>query len=280
MTDIIDAVAEPIKPAQTVAPATEPTAWMSPDGEIRDGAPENIRTLMEAKKWNNIHQLAGGYTELEKFTGVGEHLVIPEAEDAEGWNNVFKKLGRPETFDKYEFSPEGDIPVSDELLNGFKQFAHKEGYTQKQLAGAVQFQLDAIAESDKIFKQQTADREIQNIQAMKNKWGEANYDSVFRGIEATAEKLKILGFLRERGIDKEPEIVNMLLTITNSDAEEVIHPASPVQPQKSPHERLGEIKKSEAFTNKFHEDHRKVMIEYMALNQEIANSGQAKAPRM
>ena len=107
MVEVMD-----VKPAQTTAPETEPTAWMTPDGEIRDGAPENIKSLLEKKKWTNISQFFDSYTELEKFKGIGEHLVIPEAEDVVGWENVYKQLGRPETFDKYDFTYEGDVEIN------------------------------------------------------------------------------------------------------------------------------------------------------------------------
>ncbi len=277
MVEIMDA--EPTKTAQTTAPDTEPTGFMSPDGEIREGAPENIKTLLEAKKWTNIRQMAEAYTELEKFKGKGEHLVIPEADDTEGWNKVFKSLGRPETSDKYEFTNETGVEMSDELLGDFKQFAYKEGYTQKQLAGAIQFQLEAVKASNEIFETQQAERKETNIVAMKQKWGETNYEPTIKEIDATAEKLGVLEFFQTMGIDREPEIVNMLLTIKNSDSEDTITSGTPTKVTKSPAERLNEIKKSEAFTSKFHPDHTKTMTEYMALNQEIANSGQAQAPR-
>lgn len=279
MTELLDA--ESTKTAQTTAPETEPSTWMPLDDEFRNSAPDNVKDLITKKGYTHLGQLFDSYTELEKFKGVGEHLVIPETEDdIEGWDKVFKLLGRPETSDKYEFSYEGDVEISDELLDSFKQFAHKEGYTQKQLAGAVKFQLDAVAATNEIFETQKAEQEEKNIRAMKKKWGESNYDSVFKGIEATAEKLGVLEFFRNHGIDKEPAIVNMLLTITNSDTEDEITDSDTTTAEKTPQERLDEIKKSDAFLQKFHPDHNKIMTEYMQINQAIVKAGQGKAPRI
>lgn len=268
------------KTDQTNTSDTESTGWLSPTGEIKEGAPESVMNIVKNKGWDTVEKIVDGFIGLEKFKGVGEHLVIPETEDdVEGWDKVFNLLGRPETSDKYEFSYEGDVKVSDELLDSFKQFAHKEGYTQKQLAGAVNFQLDAVAAANELFETQKAEQEEKNIQAMKKKWGESNYDSVFKGIETTAEKLGILKFLRSHGIDKEPEIVNMLLTITNSDTEDEITDSDTTTAEKTPQERLAEIMKSDAFNHKFDKDHKKIMVEYMQLNQTIANAGQGQAPR-
>ena len=279
MTELIDAPTEPTKTANAPAPVSEPTGWMGDTGDFRDGAPEAVQKLMEAKKWTNVEQMAIGYAELERFKGAGEHLVIPEAEDAQGWDNIYKQLGRPETHDKYEFVNESGIELSNELMDGFKQFAHKEGYTQKQLSGAIQFQLDAVKASEELQRVQSQEREESNVHAMKAKWGEAKYDEIYRNVEATAEKLQVLEYFRELGIDKDPEIVNMLITISNSDREDALNPSPPAPPQVSPLEELVELKRSDAFLQKFHPDHRACMTRFMELNQSVVQAGQGKAPR-
>lgn len=280
MTEIIEAPVEPTKVAQTPASGSEPTAWMSDTGEIREGAPEAVANLVKTKGWDTVEKIVEGFVGLEKFKGVGKHLVIPEPEDTEGWDNIYNEMGRPPTYDKYEFTNESGIELSEELMTGFKQFAHKEGYTQKQMEGAVKFQLDAVLASAEVEKTILAEREETNIRAMKDKWGVSNYDTTFKRVEGMAEKLGVLEFLRTRGIDKEPEIVNMLITLSNSDAEDDIIPSTATATTKTAQERIDEIKKDEAFLGKFHPKHKEIMIEYMRLNQEVANAGQARQPRI
>ena len=102
MTELMDAgssapATEPVKTATSEAPATEPsssTSWMNSNGDFGEGVPENIKSLLDAKKWTNINQITEGYSELEKYKGVasGDHLVIPEsAEDVEGWNKIYNR---------------------------------------------------------------------------------------------------------------------------------------------------------------------------------------------
>lgn len=270
---------DPNKPAQTEAPNTEPTGWMNSAGEFGEGTPEIIQTLLDKKQWKNINQIVDGYTELEKFKGTGEHLVIPEsADDVEGWNKIYGKLGVPESADKYEFTNETGVEISDELLTSFKTFAKNENYTQKQLAGAIQFQLEAVKASDEIFATQRTEREEGHIQAMRQKW-QNEYEPTKIKIDSTAEKLKVKDFLKEMGIYNEPEIVNMLLTIANSDSEDPLTETGDKIVTTSLHDKLKEIMKSDAYNQRFHLDHKKAMIEYMELNQQIANSGQGQAPR-
>ncbi len=277
MTEVID-IKEPVKPAQANAPITEPTSWMPLTDEQRGNAPENVKNLLEQTKWSSVEDIVKGYDELQKFTGIGEHLVIPRPDDAVGWENIYDKLGRPESADKYEFTNESGVEISDELVTGFKAFAHKEGYTQKQLEGAISFQLDAVKASDEIYKTQTAERIEKNILGMKTKWGEAQYEPTITRIDDAMQKLGVLEYFREIGIDKDPEIINMMLTIANSEAEDIIERTEAV-PQKSAQQELDEIKASKPWMEKFHADHKKTVERALELSRIISQAGQGKAPR-
>ena len=261
----------------------EPTnaeSWINPNGDFGEGVPESIQGLIEKKKWTNVSQLADGYSELEKFKGSGEHLVIPESvDDAEGWAKVFNAIGRPESAEGYAFDNQTGVELNDELMSGFKEFAHKAGYSQSQLEGAIQFQLESIKAGDEIYATQQAERKTENIDAMKQKW-QADYEPTITKIDATAEKLGVKAYLENLGIDKEPEIVNMLLTIANSDSEDPLNPSGELAPLPTTlNDKLTTLMESDAFKERFHPDHKKVHSEFMELNMQIANLGQGKAPQ-
>lgn len=271
MTEILEAPAS--SPIET--PAEPTVGWISPTGEFGQGVPDRIKNIIEAKKWNNVEQVVDGYSNLEKMTGAGRHLVIPDGEDTEGWNNVYNQLGRPETPDKYAFEDDSDVPLSSEIVGKFKQFAHTQGYTQKQAEGAVQFQRDVIKDVVAADAAQATAKRDENITKLKQKWGEANYETKVRGARTIADQLGIYSTLEAKGLASDPEIISMLDTIASRAAEDVITPSSPAVAQKSPVEELEEIKKSEAFLNKFAPNRKQVMARYMELNHIIANSNLA-----
>lgn len=289
MTEIMDVDTEPVKTAQTIAPDSEPTSWMSPTGEIRDGAPDNVKKLLETKKWTNVEQIVDNYNLLEKQQGIGEHLVIPNADDPEfvaKFDNIYKQLGRPETHDKYEFSTESQISLSDELMDGFRQFAHNEGYTQKQYEGAINFQLDAIAKAIEIdtaqktveIEEEEAEKEkIRN--AFKQKWGgEVAFQDKIREAKILADKLGIYQTLEKKGLASDPEIINMLDIIEARTAEDVIAGEDGGAVSKTAIEERDEIMKNPIFKDKFARGRKELMARYMELNQIIANSGQSSQP--
>ena len=267
MPEILDVDTEPKIEAQTNAPITEPTSWMPLTDEQRNAAPENVRKLLETTKWGSVEEIANGYSELQKFTGVGKHIVIPEGENAD-WSDVWNQCGRPETADGYKLEP--NEAINDELASKWKQFAHGEGYTQKQMAGAVQFQLDIM---DSIAEAEAAEK-LAADELLRSEWKESYADRV-AGARMVADKLGIYDALKAKNLISDPDIIKMLDIIKSRSAEDVITPQTPIVAQKSPTEELEEIKKSESFLQKFHPTHKETMARYMELNNIIANSGQA-----
>lgn len=243
---------------------------------------ESYGELVKAKGWTGSDDVLKGYSELEKFKGVasGDHIVLPKSvDDVEGWDKLFNAVGRPETADKYTYDNQSGIELGDELMNGFKAFAHQAGYSQKQLEGAIGFQLDAIKASNEIFDKQQADSKAENIASMKQKWG-ADYDPTWTKVDAMAEKLQVKGLFEELGIDTNPAIVNMLLTVANSDSESLLNEGGdPPAAAKDLTEQMEDLKKNPALMDKFHVDHDKVYKAFMELNQRIANAGQGRAPQ-
>ncbi len=267
-----------VKPATSEAPGTEPSAWMPLDNDFRSNAPEDVIALIDKKGYKGLGDFFKSYTDMEKFKGDPSRLVIPEADDVEGWNKLFNATGRPETAEGYKFENNTGIDLSDELMSGFKAFAHKEGHSQKQFAGIVQFQLEAIKASGESWNTQQAEKKEENIQAMRQKW-QNDYNPTMVKIDAVAEKLQVKEYFEQLGIDKEPQIVNMLLTIANSDSEEELTETGEKIVTATSSDELSELMKTDAFTDKFHKDHKTTMTRFMELNREIANSGQGRAPQ-
>ena len=252
MTEIMDVTTELVKPAQTTAPVTEPSSSEVPQVSKWHG--DDYSELVENKKWAGADDVLKAYSYLEGFKGIAE-LAANVPETADGY--------------EYTYAGEGDSPINDELLNGFFQLAHSKKWPKAFVQDVIDFQLDAVTATDNLFKTQSTEREQENIKAMKGKWGEANYDATFRDI-----------FFRKQGIDKEPEIVNMLITIKNSDAEDTITLQTPRVATQTPLEELDEIKKSESFIQRFHPKHKETMARFIVLNQQVADSGQAQQPRI
>ena len=258
MVDLIDAV----KPAVSDAPATEPSADVTPDKWHGD----DYSTMVEAKGWKGTDDVLKGYGDLEKLQGMPEFAEYMK--------------GIPATVEdyKYTYGGEGDSPISDELAKSFFQLAHEKKWPNSFVQDVIDFQLEAITAGDEIHTTQQTERRNENISSMKQKW-QNDYEPTTTKIDATAEKLNVKEYFESLGIDKDPEIVNMLLTIANSDSEDNLNPqGEPLVAAKTLHDQLKEIQESDAYKERFHADHKATMKRYMDLNMAIANAGQNRAP--
>jgi hypothetical protein len=273
MADQPAAPAEPVvASASSEAPATEPSGYMQSNGDFGDNAPDVIRNLMDKKQWTNAEQMANGYTELESFKGGSS---IPEADDAEGWAKIHTARGVPETFDKYEYASESGIDLSPELMDGFKQFAHKAGYSQDQLKGAIDFQLDAIAAQGEVYEQQMQEVDKADVEAAKAVYG-INYENAMNDANLTSDKHGFTAALEERGIKNIPIVMQMLNHIANLEAEDGIGTSSPPEPPKTLDQQLEDIRSNPAFLDKFAKGRKALMAEYAELNRKIAINKQAR----
>ena len=272
MDDLLNVSTEPVIPAATAAPATEPSSWMPLTDEQRASAPESIRALLEAKKWASVEDGLKGYAELEKFVGVGKHIVIPTDDNPESWNDVWNQLGRPK--DPAEYILEPNDAINDELASKWKQFAHQEGYTQKQMAGAVQFQLDIISGMNKA---QNDEREATKVELTKKWGGEQAYKNNTIEARMIADRLGIYQKLEAKGLASDPDVIEMLIDIKNKTAEGVIAPATQPQATQDPITERAAIMKDPDWVDhlKHPTRHNELQKRYLELCAIITNTGLA-----
>ncbi len=102
-----------------------------------DGVSEEDIIYLKAKGLHvdgGYKNLLNSYKSLEKLRGVPEDklIKIPDNADNENWNKVYDRLGRPESPDKYDFTPPKDANIDSETLGWFNQKAHSLGLNKKQ----------------------------------------------------------------------------------------------------------------------------------------------------
>ena len=225
------------------------------------------QALMTSKKWNTVDDMAKSYVELEKFRGVPAErlLTLPADEkDEKGWDAIYNRLGRPETFDKYEYKNESGIELDAESFKGFQKLAHKAGMTNKQFKQAMDAHLNVFKSI--VQKQKEADdKAIEDCRkALSEKWKADLQKNSDIALEV-ANKLGIKDLLEKKGLGSDPEIIEKLFNIKSMMSESTL-PKGGGTNEKSNEQRIAEITKSKEFTDAAHPDHMKVMGEYWRLN--------------
>ncbi|SOD41327.1 hypothetical protein [Nitrosovibrio sp. Nv4] len=166
-------------PVTTAAPAPA-TDWTS---SIAD---ESVRSWVTAKGFKDPAALAQSALNLEKLTGAPADRIIklPTDANAAEWDQVYNKLGRPETADKYDIPvPEGD---NGEFAKTAKEWFHKAGLSASQARTLAEMNNNYIAELNKAHTEKTQQAHEAEMGRLKTEWG-GEYQSRVELVDRAAE---------------------------------------------------------------------------------------------
>lgn len=172
----------------TTTPAASTSTTSAPAGFSWDAvtlSPES-KQLLNDRKWENPDTVIKSYANLEKLARVPEQFLIrlPKDNDQAAWNEVYTKLGRPETADKYAIPvPEGD---KGEFAGAAKTWFHEAGISQSQATKLAERWNGYMAEQMKAMETQQTEKNQVEINALKQAWG-GEYDQKAAVVDRAAE---------------------------------------------------------------------------------------------
>jgi hypothetical protein len=150
-------------------------------------ADTELREFIQNKGWNDPAEMAAGYRNLEKLVG-GEKVPLPKGDtDTEGWERVYKALGRPAKPEEYKLSD----------LESAKAY-HKLGLTARQASELSTWQDTLKAAQEQRVKDESEAQRVQQLAAVRKEWG-GEFDENLRlgkravrefGLESSVEKLE------------------------------------------------------------------------------------------
>lgn len=189
------------------------------------GLGEDALHVVREKGWKNPADAINAYKNLESFVGkqANRAVVIPEAEDdADGWNKVYNRLGRPETPDAYGIEvPQDADDRTKGILGKYKEIAHNLGLNNRQ-AIELQKNLDAyVGEIDAKTMESASHQAEQELHALKKEWGMAYDDKVALAQKAAAKfaNADLINSMEAAGMGT-GEIVKMFANIGSQFAED------------------------------------------------------------
>ena len=157
--------------AETSAPA-ETTVLGSTEGDNQDWKStlsDDLKNDPTLSNFKDVESLAKTVVHQQKV--LGSRIPIPKTDEEK--MEVYNKLGRPETADKYEVSIPTDYKqyMPEEQVNQFKNVAHSIGLNNEQVNALIEYQKNTI---DYELKNQPARFDAgrkQSEQTLKEEWG-------------------------------------------------------------------------------------------------------------
>lgn len=147
------------------------------------------------KAWKSPRELFDSYRNLEKLVG-GDKVPLPKEGDEKAWNELYGKLGRPESPDKYQlgdFKPPEGVEWPQEVQGQMLGEFHKLGLNSRQASGILSAWGNITKAANERMVQEQAAKSAQEIDALKLEFGNAFDDRIESGRRA----------YRELGLDAE-----------------------------------------------------------------------------
>lgn len=202
----------PVETTQTTEPTATPSNVAKSDTPVspttetqpvaktwKEAISEEFRNDPNIEKFTEIDALAKSYINATQMIGK-DKVAIPNKNSTEDqWNEVYDKLGRPESADKYSLNAKSEVvPIDDNAIKQFAENAHQLGLNNKQAQGILEFYKNNMEGMAQQAKVDTETAQVQSEQQLRQEWG--------REFESNVKKA---GALAKANMN--PEILDMQL---------------------------------------------------------------------
>ena len=260
---------QPTAIKSTVSNGDTPVSWKS-------SISEEFRNDPNIEKFTEIDALAKSYINATRMIGQDKVAVPNKNSTEDQWNEVYSKLGRPETADKYALNIESEAVVMDEgAIKSFAEQSHKLGLNNTQAQGILEFYKNNMESN---MQRATVDTETAQAQAeteLRAEWGK-EFDSNVSKASALAKanmNPEILDLQMQDGtrIGDHPEIIKGFAKIAGMLSEDklVSTESESVNSMKDLQSEISAITNDTTgpYWNNKHPDHAKMVQQVYTLRE-------------
>ena len=138
----------------------------------KEAISEEFRSNPNIEKFTEIDALAKSYINATQMIGQDKVSVPNKNSTEDQWNEVYDKLGRPESADKYSLDVKSDVvPFDDGAVKQFAENAHKLGLSNKQAQGVLEFYKNSMEGTAQQNQVDTETSQVQAEQELRKEWG-------------------------------------------------------------------------------------------------------------
>ena len=260
---------QPTAIKSTVSNGDTPVSWKS-------SISEEFRNDPNIEKFTEIDALAKSYINATRMIGQDKVAVPNKNSTEDQWNEVYSKLGRPESADKYALNIESEAVAMDEgAIKSFAEQSHKLGLNNTQAQGILEFYKNNMESN---MQRATVDTETAQAQAeteLRAEWGK-EFDSHVSKASALAKanmNPEILDLQMQDGtrIGDHPEIIKGFAKIAGMLSEDklVSTESESVNSMKDLQSEISAITNDTTgpYWNNKHPDHAKMVQQVYTLRE-------------
>lgn len=254
---------ESAPPAQNNPPKEQ--AWY-------ESLPEELKSEASIKNFKDVQSLAKSYLNAQKMIGAEKISIPGKHATEEDWQNVFKKLGLPESVDKYDVKFSDGVTIQEDFIKGFKEAALKAGVLPKQAQALASWFSDINKQSEETVAAEIKKNYETQVNNLKKEWGEAFNRNLSRAhgvLNKFADK-ELIEYLETTGLGNDTRLVKLFASIGESFKEDSVINPGEFSAAMTPKEALSEANKimgdmGHPYNRADHPNHKKAVEEVQAL---------------
>ena len=171
-TTTTEPTATPSNVAKSDTPVSPTTETQPVAKTWKEAISEEFRNDPNIEKFTEIDALAKSYINATQMIGKDKVAVPNKNSTEDQWNEVYDKLGRPESADKYSLNAKSEIvPIDENAIKQFAENAHQLGLNNKQAQGILEFYKNNMESMAQQAKVDTETAQAQSEQQLRQEWG-------------------------------------------------------------------------------------------------------------
>ena len=163
-TDVVQNTEATAEVKETALTSEQPTV------NFKESIPEQYREEKSLENINSMDDLLKGYVHAQKLVGSNKIPVPNKHATEEDWNEVFKRLGAPDSPEGYQYNLK-DQEMDTGQLQQFNQTAHRLGLLPKQAEGLVKFYNELNGNIAVNQEEQAAQAQLNTETELKKEYG-------------------------------------------------------------------------------------------------------------
>ena len=281
----------PVETTQTTEPTATPSNVAKSDTPVspttetqpvaktwKEAISEEFRNDPNIEKFTEIDALAKSYINATQMIGKDKVAVPNKNSTEDQWNEVYDKLGRPESADKYSLNAKSEVvPIDEQAIKQFAENAHQLGLNNKQAQGILEFYKNNMEGMAQQAKVDTETAQAQSTQELRQEWGR-EFDTNIKKAGALAKanmNPEILDMQLKDGmrLGDHPEIIKGFAKIAGMMSEDKIvsTESENVSSNTDVETEISDImnNKDGPYWNRSHPDHDKMVQQVYTLREMI-----------
>jgi hypothetical protein len=265
--------------AQPILSSTQQPTQPTSGKTWKEAISQEYRSNPNIEKFTELDALAKSYINAVSMIGTDKIPLPGKSATDEQWNEVYNKLGRPESADKYTLEFKTDVaPVDEKVIKGFAQNAHKLGLNNKQAQGILEFYKSTLEGSAKEMSVNMETAQAEATNALRSEWGRAYDDNLRKAANVAQTYLEpeLLDTQLRDGsrLGDNPKIIKAFANIANLLSEDKIigTESDNILQGREVEKEIEELTSDRqgAYWNKMHPNHNKVVNQVLALREMLS----------